>query len=429
VSKPSIASKKQMRILYDLSVMGAARVATKGRTGVFRVVDAVARYLLERSDIEVSWTAYGNCHHLKDVIELCKDDPSLSRPVVALLRTRSVIDFLSSPIEYLASTHFYKVVHPALPVIKRWKQHATFNESLARGFDIVHNPFTNAIPKIDESSSRPVRFVTAYDLIPILYPEFFITGIAELQTNTFQSLCFEDWVLCISESTRTDLLAYRPDLDPEKIRVTPLAAAEHFTRCHDRHRISEVRSRLGIPIDASYFLSVCTLEPRKNLRHLIAVFKQMLTQLDEKTYLVLVGAKGWHVDELLREVTGETTGRVIVTGYVSDEDLAPLYSDAIAFVYPTLYEGFGLPPLEAMQCGTPVIASHNSSLPEVVGDSGILIDAKSREELASAILRLYQDDALRQSLSHLGLQRAKKFTWERCGELTVQAYHDALQTR
>ncbi|HTP65773.1 MAG TPA: glycosyltransferase family 1 protein, partial [Geobacteraceae bacterium] len=118
--------------------------------------------------------------------------------------------------------------------------------------------------------------------------------------------------------------------------------------------------------------------------------------------------------------------RVIVTGYVADEDLAALYSGAIAFVYPSLYEGFGLPPLEAMQCGVPVITSNTSSLPEVVGDSGILVDPRDADALCAAMLSLYKDSDRREMLAQSALQRAAEFSWKRCVDETVRAYKNSL---
>jgi glycosyltransferase involved in cell wall biosynthesis len=152
-----------------------------------------------------------------------------------------------------------------------------------------------------------------------------------------------------------------------------------------------------------------------------------VAQLDDDTYLVLVGPKGWQIDELINDLARADDSKVITAGYVADEDLAPLYGGAIAFVYPSLYEGFGLPILEALQCGTPVIASDNSAIPEVVGDAGILVRADSRDELADAMLRVSGDAALRSTLVSAGLARSKHFSWQRCGDSTVQAYRDALQ--
>ena len=172
---------------------------------------------------------------------------------------------------------------------------------------------------------------------------------------------------------------------------------------------------------------MCTLEPRKNLRHLVDVFNRIRPELDDSTRLVLVGTKGWEIEKLFDKLRPSERKAIVVTGYVEDEDLSPLYSDAIAFVYPSLYEGFGLPPLEAMQCGLPVITSDNSSLPEVVGDAGLLVSAVSEDALGDAMLRVYRDKALREHLVSAGRKRASQFSWKRCGDITIAAYRDAMK--
>ena len=145
--------------------------------------------------------------------------------------------------------------------------------------------------------------------------------------------------------------------------------------------------------------------------------------------LVLVGTKGWDFDRIFKEIEGakELSGRIITTGFVPDGDLAPLYSAAMMFVYPSLYEGFGLPPLEAMQCGVPVVTSNTSSLPEVVGDAGIMVSPKDGEALSQAMLDLYRDGKKRTALSAQGLLRSKLFSWKKCADQTVEAYRRAIQ--
>ena len=153
-------------------------------------------------------------------------------------------------------------------------------------------------------------------------------------------------------------------------------------------------------------------------------FKQQSVDLR----LVLVGTKGWNYDKILEAVrTMELSEeRIILTGYVADEDLAPFYSGALAFIYVSLYEGFGLPPLEAMQCGTPVITSNRSSLPEVVADAGIMLDPFDEDGACQAILELYRNTALREQMRRRSLERSRQFNWNRCVSETIAAYRIAL---
>ena len=198
-------------------------------------------------------------------------------------------------------------------------------------------------------------------------------------------------------------------------------------------REQDVRERYGIPPGSPYLLSLSTLEPRKNLAHTIRSFAAIVqSNAAPGLHLVLAGGKGWLFDDIIYEIKLAGTAvrdRIILTGFVEDTDLAPLYSGATAFVFPSLYEGFGLPPLEAMQCGTPVITSNTSSLPEVVGDAGIMLDPKDQDGLCQAMLDVYNKPELRSQMSQKSLAQAAKFSWERCAEETISAYRTAISAK
>jgi glycosyltransferase involved in cell wall biosynthesis len=173
------------------------------------------------------------------------------------------------------------------------------------------------------------------------------------------------------------------------------------------------------------------LEPRKNIHHVIRCFsKTVLGEEIDDLCLVLVGTKGWDYGKVFEELSRYPAlrKRIILTGYVDFEDLAPLYSGALAFVYPSLYEGFGLPPLEAMKCGTPVITSNTSSLPEVVGDAGTMVSPTDEDALCHAMLEIFRDSALRTRMSERSLARADLFSWEKCIEETIRAYRIAIDS-
>ena len=234
----------------------------------------------------------------------------------------------------------------------------------------------------------------------------------------------------ISQSARNELLNYMGNrVDPSKAIVTELAASAQFYRSIDKEKNALVRKRYSIP-DGPFILSICTLEPRKNLDRLIQAFENLIQQQNlNDLSLVLVGNKGLRSDQLMNSVKGGEAikKRIIVTGYVADNDLAPLYTEAYMFVYPSLYEGFGLPPLEAMQCGTPVITSNSTSLPEVIGDAGIMINPEDTDALCQAMWKLYSQPALHQELSEKSIKRAAGFSWKRCAGETMNAYKSSLK--
>jgi glycosyltransferase involved in cell wall biosynthesis len=225
-------------------------------------------------------------------------------------------------------------------------------------------------------------------------------------------------VITGSEATKRDLVELY-DVPPDKVAVTPYAADAAYHPMDPEEARHAVLSRLNVP--APYLLSVGVLQPRKNLPRLVRVYNRIAHRIPHR--LVLTGKEGWATDELRAAVAESPRGREpLFTGYVADADLPALYAGADVFVYPSLYEGFGLPPLEAMACGTPVLTSNTSSLPEVVGDAGITVDPLDEAGLAGALLELLSDAGLRAQLSRAGRQRAATFSWERTARETLAVY-------
>lgn len=229
-------------------------------------------------------------------------------------------------------------------------------------------------------------------------------------------------ILTLSEHTRSDIIDIY-GIEPSRIRAIPLAAPAHFLPVADNRELQRVRHTYGI--DGQYILSVGSIQPRKNLPRLVKAYASLRGKYDENELpkLVLVGKCAWLYDETLR--TLEQTGiaqSVILTGYVPESDLPALYSGALCFVYPSYFEGFGLPPLEAMKCGAPVIVGNRTSLPEVVGDAALTVDPYDETAIAGAIERLINDSDLRRELSVKGQSRAEEFDWRETARQTLQVY-------
>jgi len=296
--------------------------------------------------------------------------------------------------------------------------------------DIFHSHYS-PLPRFG-SGRKPVRMLTVYDIIPLIHPEYFVDGFAEEFRPIVESFSpGDDFLFTISENTRNDICSYF-GMDPERVFVTPLAASpEVFHPVEDPAWISEVKKLFHVP-EGRYFLTLATVEKRKNLRMCVDCFREILREPgSEDLFFVLVGTRGWKVDDVLEDIARDPVlkERVIFTGFVPDRYLSALYSGAEAFLYLSLYEGFGLPPLEAMQCGLPVIASNTSSLPEVVGDNGILVDPQDRDLVCDAMLRILRDEQYRGELAARSLTRAGQFTWQRCADLTVAGYETAWAAR
>jgi glycosyltransferase involved in cell wall biosynthesis len=266
--------------------------------------------------------------------------------------------------------------------------------------------------------------ITIHDLTPVIMPEAHIGGNVEAYRRVLDFATQRAaGILVDSESTRQDLLSMNSSLD-SRTRVVYLAASSEFEPVADPDEIRRALSPFGLS-DSPYFLFVGVAEPRKNLGRLIEAFGSLDADASNHVRLVIAGPPGWGEvsvrDEALRLGIER---RVIVTGGLPRRALRFLMVGALALVYPSLYEGFGIPPLEAMACGTPVITSRVSSLPEVVGDAALLVDPYRADEIASAMQRIYEDRVLRDELSRRGRVRAAGFSWEETARQTAVFYHE-----
>ena len=230
-------------------------------------------------------------------------------------------------------------------------------------------------------------------------------------------------VITISQSARADLLKIL-NIPAEKIHIVYGAAPSHFERVTDLGELARIRQKHALP--EQFLLYVGTLEPRKNLNRLVRAFGRLKTQGNPHK-LVLAGPWGWSMNGFHQQI--EELGlkdSVQMLGYIPAEDLPALYSLATLFVFPSLYEGFGLPPLEAMACGTPVLSSKNSSLEEICGDAAHLVDPLNEESLFEGLRQVLADSNLRQEMGAFGRNRAKEFSWERAARETTAVYDKVL---
>ncbi len=226
-------------------------------------------------------------------------------------------------------------------------------------------------------------------------------------------------ILTLSESVRQDIIDTY-GIAPERVTTIPIAAPAHLRPVTDEEEIRRVR--LTYKIAGDYILSVGSIQPRKNLTRLVAAYARLRRKRAEAKLpkLVIVGKQAWLYDETLRAIEESGIGDLtVLTGYVPDADLSALYSGAVCFVYPSYFEGFGLPPLEAMQCGAPVIAGNRTSLPEVVGEAGLLVDPFDEA-------CLIDDSDLRAELRVKGLKRARMFDWHETARRTLSVYRQIV---
>jgi glycosyltransferase involved in cell wall biosynthesis len=281
--------------------------------------------------------------------------------------------------------------------------------------DIFHAP-DYVLPPV----SRGVTMITVHDLAFLIHPECADQNLRLfLEHAVPRSAARADYIITDSENTRNDVICLL-DADPERVFVVPGGVDPSFAPA-DEEAIDRVRCEYKLKLP--YVLAVGVIEPRKNFPRLIDAFSRFRVRTGLNYELVIAGGDGWLSDETYREAERSPfSDHVRFTGYVPDHHLAALYSGADVFAYPSLYEGFGLPVLEAMACGTTVVCANTSSLPECAGDAALLFPPDDPDAIAATLERACGDPELRGELVRRGEQRVAEFQWERAAERLVDIY-------
>jgi glycosyltransferase involved in cell wall biosynthesis len=434
-----------LRIAFDISELGSSQSHREDRRGINRVVEEVGGALAELatdrpSDFELLLTGVESSANARAYLASPDGRRLAASALLSTAGHRRWSAIRAGSHRFVMNTGDRAAAKRAL----RWLVYRTLpaQRAIALGLpafapekiDVYHSPAFSPIPGYVRRARRPACFRTFYDLIPFRHPEMVqAISISQLQAvvAAFQP---GDFAICISQHVKDDFCEYL-HLDPSHVFVAPLAAdAARFHPGADAGQIDATRRRFQIPDDGSpYLLSLCAVERRKNLLHLIRCFGRLRREdpAARDLRLVLVGrAAQAGLAETKSLIAAEKLEKhVVLTGYVEDADLAPLYAGALAFVFPSLAEGFGLPPLEAMQCGVPVICSDRTSLPEVMGDAGLLIDPEDPDALCAAMQRILHEEPLRAELSSRGLAQAARFSWERCAVDHLNAYRRGVEIK
>lgn len=391
-----------MRILFDGAVAHSSR-----KTGIGYYAWNLLAALATRPEIE----QLGIVHHGEVVAarDFLAPRPARERGLVTLPRMRQ----------------FLKPVLPLARTLSNWHRARVLDRASRSGsWTLFHE--TNYV-----SPPLSVRLVTTVcDLCYLRCSEHVPADRRRWLARGLQP-CLErsSAIATISHFVRQELLEQFPRLDPARVFATPLGVdSNQFHNRVDRAALVDLRQRYQLPDE--FLLFVGTREPRKNLQGLLAAFLTLPVELRRAFPMVLAGVAGWHehafrgwMERLLRD------GSLRVLGYVPGEDVRHLLQAASVFCFPSLYEGFGLPPLEAAACGTPVLASRAGALPEVLGDAALYVDPHSVESIADGLTRMLDDASLRALLRARGLERAAQFTWSACATATLGTYRAASQLR
>lgn len=346
----------------------------------------------------------------------------LLEALLKLDRENSYTVFYNDPSHLGRFPRAREIVLPGTtPLARLWREHRLLPAACRRErIDLLHCP-KSAVPF---RSPCPV-VVTLHDLIPLKHPE----------TEKFAARLYwrlqipiaarrSDFIITDSEHARSEIMADF-SVEPGRIRAIMLGFDPAMTEKRDSTAREGILAQYDLPDD--YILYVGTIQPRKNLATLIEAFHLLKQQRDIPHKLVIVGRKGWLYDQLFTRISElGLDGEIRFTGFVPDQELPYIYDRASVFVYLSLFEGFGLPPLEAMACGVPVITSNTTSLPEVVGSAGITVPPLDVVQVSQALHRVLRDDALRTAMKHKGLERARLFSWENAARETLQVYESVL---
>ncbi len=274
------------------------------------------------------------------------------------------------------------------------------------------------IPDIIRTYPKISCYHLLYDVIPLLFPEYFDSALKEgWFKELINSLNPDDFYFTISKYTKSDFLKYFPFLKADKIEPVLLATNFDYQPIEDTESLNQIKKKYQINKTDDYILSLCSLEPRKNLIRAVSAFIKFIKKHQIDNLVYVLGGCAWPAfEKKFKEAIPEFESykdKIIFTGYVDDRDLNPLYSHAQWFVYTSLYEGFGMPPLEAMKSACPVITSDNTSLPEVVGGMGLMIDAKSEQAHIKAYETYYFDEKFRRKMAEQGAKRSSLFSWQK----------------
>ena len=412
---------KKQSLIFDASVIAENLVASSGRSGIFFAAYNILDNIIKSNEFDVSLFCQNVCD--EKFVDFAHNHFDNDINIIFGNKYSKLLKKLSDLNQKLRAKH-RNILKLLLNIFVRKPVKIFGKINKAIHCDIFISPLRIVPNKIKSKQ----KYIILYDAIPLLFPQYY----PEMNLKKYWYYDLVQYIkrkpackyFAISENTKKDFIKLL-DVNQDDIVVIPLAANDNFYQEKDVKKIKKVCSKYNIPNDKKYVFSLCTLEPRKNLIRAVKTFIEFIKKNKIDDMVFVLGGAHWDsfIKKLESEIKdlGEYKDKIIRAGYIDDNDLAALYSGAEFFVYTSQYEGFGLPPLEAMQCGCPVITSNNSSLPEVVGDTGIMIDWDSDEQHINAYEKYYFDKDYREQQANKGLERSRAFSWQKTVDIIIAA--------
>ena len=415
-----------MNVIFDATIIANYFNKNACRSGIFFAARNILEGLLERPGVHVMFYFFSENIELSIRVH---EELYPTVPCVQNVKKFSQLIILKQKLLRLHEKWLAKRIARKIPALGilflNFLLRMTFEKqcdcNLLKNADCFFSPIYK-VPKIIRKHKNIRPYVFLHDAIPILYPNL---SQASFAREICESTLASDVIFYNSRYTQDDFERLYPKLKSCKSQVVYLAASSLFKPNREKNIICLVKAKYGIPLTKKYVFSLCSLAPHKNLVRNLRCFSDFVKKnnIDDLIWVFGGGSLAGFVEQLKKEGIDFDSDITQHIGYVDDEDLPILYSNAEWFVYTSQYEGFGLPPLEAMQCGCPVITSNNSSLPEVVGDAGLLVDWDSDEQHLEAYKKYYFNENLRKENRRKGLERAKMFSWEKTVDKIIETLH------
>ena len=414
---------KKVNLLYDATIVCNIMAKNSSRSGIFFVAYNVLLEFLKRPQYNVYLYA-DDLIKLNEVIDTypefagCKIYRfSFLQEWVAYFRNKKNENKLNGGLSLLRGV--YGLTASILKKCYLLSEKAIKMKDI----DAFFSPM-NAVPDIVKRNKHIKCYTVLHDAIPLIKDNTISPYAHKWFNKLVKSVDEQSFYFANSEYTKQDFLKYIPNMNAANISVIPLSTGKPYKQISDKIELSRIREKYNIPFGKKYIFSLCSLNPRKNLIFSIRNFLKFVEKNNLNDFVFVLGGAYFDgfkeiMNDKLKDF-GNVEDKILRIGYVDDDDLSALYSGAEMFLFPSLYEGFGMPVLEAMQCGLPVICSNCTSIPEVIGDCGIQINPHSDDEMVSAMEKMYFDRKFRDTCVEKGLERAKMFTWEKCADIMTE---------